>query len=218
MRVKICGIRRVEDARAVAEAGADALGLVFYGPSPRALDPETAQRIAAEAGPFLTTVALFVNPAVEEVEKVLRQVKPHLLQFHGDEPPDFCARFDRPYLKAIRVRQETDIATAVEGFESAAGFIFDAWHKDLFGGTGQTFDWTKIRGFNKGKVVLAGGLTAENVAEAVTATRPYGVDVSGGVEQSPGVKDAAKIVRFVEHARKAAHEAMERPENTISYQ
>ena len=201
VRVKICGIRHVDHGLAVARAGGDALGLVFYPPSPRAVDVATAARIARAVGPFLTTVALFVNPEKAFVEEVLATVKPHILQFHGDESASFCEQFDRNYLKAIRVRQDTDIDAATAAFAGAAGFIFDAWSEDLYGGTGQTFDWDKIRGFTRCPVILAGGLTPDNVAEAVAVTAPYGVDVSGGVERAPGEKDPAKVAAFIAAAR-----------------
>ncbi len=203
-RVKICGIRRLEDGIAVAQSGADALGLVFYPPSPRFVEAPVAAEIAAAVGPFITTVALFVNPEPNWVREVLTVVKPHLLQFHGDENAAFCEQFDHPYLKAIRVRETTDIEAETAPFASAAGFLFDAWHDKLYGGTGETFDWHRIRGFDRAPVILAGGLTPDNVASAIALTTPYGVDVSGGVESAPGIKDAELVARFVANAKQTA--------------
>lgn len=200
-RVKICGIRRLEDGIAVAQAGADALGLVFYPPSPRFVELPVAAEIAVAVGPLITTVALFVNPEPAYVREVLATVNPHVLQFHGDETPAFCEQFHHPYLKAIRVRKDTDIDAATAPYGSAAAFLFDAWHDKLYGGTGETFDWHRIRGFDRAPVILAGGLTPENVAAAIALTTPYAVDVSGGVEFSPGVKDAELVRRFVANAR-----------------
>lgn len=198
VRTKICGITKVVDAVAAAEAGADAVGMVFYDPSPRAVGLATARDIAAAVGPFVSTVALFVNPERALVEQVLAEVKPSLLQFHGDEDAAFCEQFCRPYLKAIRVREDTDLAGETRDFGGAAGFIFDAWSESLYGGTGKTFNWQKLQGYKGLPLILAGGLTPANVAAAIAATKPYGVDVSGGVEASPGAKDSAKIREFIQ--------------------
>ena len=197
VRTKICGITNVADARLAAEAGADAIGMVFYDPSPRAVNIDTAKDIVAAVGPFVTAVALFVNPELALVEQVQAQVKPGLLQFHGDEDAAFCEQFGQPYLKAIRVREDTNLTEATGRFSSASGFIFDAWSKSLYGGTGKTFNWQKLQGYSGLPLILAGGLTPDNVSEAISATRPYGVDVSGGVEASPGCKDADKIRQFI---------------------
>lgn len=197
IRTKICGITNVLDAQAAAVAGADAVGMVFYAPSPRSVDIAIAKEIALAVGPFTTSVALFVNPEKQWVEQVLAEVRPQLLQFHGDEDAVFCEQFRRPYLKAIRVREATDLAAETAPFASASGFIFDAWSKNLYGGTGKTFNWQKLQGYRGLPLILAGGLNPDNVAAAIGATHPYGVDVSGGVEVSPGIKDSDKIREFI---------------------
>jgi phosphoribosylanthranilate isomerase len=198
VRTKICGITRVEDGVAAAEAGADAIGLVFYPPSPRAIDFQVAREVVHAVGPFVTTVALFVNPEPVLVRQVLDQVEPVLLQFHGDESDAFCQQFERPYLKAIRVREDTDIAAETALYPGAAGFIFDAWSKTLYGGTGKVFNWHKLESFGGAHSILAGGLTPDNVGDAIDVVQPYGVDVSGGVEKSPGIKDHNMVRQFVE--------------------
>ena len=202
-RVKICGITRPEDARAAADAGADAIGLVFYQGSARCVSVASAVPIAAAVGPLVTTVAMFVNPQAELVRDVLARVRPGLLQFHGDEDNTFCASFGHPFIKAIRVRPDTDLPRVLAAFDAASGFLFDAWSPDAYGGTGKTFDWDQLGGLGGFPLILAGGLNPDNVGEAVRRVRPYGVDVSGGVERAPGIKDPAKIARFVAAARAA---------------
>jgi len=196
-RVKICGITRVEDARAAADAGADAIGLVFYQRSPRHVSVDDARAIAAAVGPFVTTVALFVNPEPSQVEEVVHRVRPGLLQFHGDEDGDFCDRFGQPWIKAIRMKPDGDPVAEMAKFPGASGFLFDAWSPDTYGGTGTTFDWKRIADLDGFPLILAGGLTPDNVGEAVRLLSPYAVDVSGGVEAARGVKDAGKVGRFV---------------------
>jgi phosphoribosylanthranilate isomerase len=196
-RVKICGITRVEDAEAAAVHGADAIGLVFYRPSPRCVTLEQARRIVAAAPAFVSTVAVFVNPSHQEVETVVRECGVTLLQFHGEEPPDFCSGFSRPYIKAARIRPELDLLKYLSPHAAARAWMLDAFHEDLWGGTGGAFDWGLVpRGAAK-PVILSGGLTADNVAEAVRRVRPYAVDVSTGVEVSKGIKDAARIAAFI---------------------
>lgn len=207
-KIKICGITRVEDALHALACGADAIGMVFYGPSPRAVTIDNAREIGRAAGPFVTTVALFVNPLETLVREVLATVKPHVLQFHGDESAAFCEQFGRPYLKAIRVQEDTDIAAATRDFSSAAGILFDAWSPALYGGTGKTFDWNRVKGFTAAPLVLAGGLNPDNVEEAVRKIHPYGVDVSGGVELAPGIKDPAKILSFVRAVKRAESQTL----------
>jgi phosphoribosylanthranilate isomerase len=203
-RVKICGITSVEDARAVIDAGAEALGLVFYAASPRAVTIEQARAIALAAGPFTVVTGLFVDADPEFVAAVLKQVPLQLLQFHGDENPDYCESFSRPYMKAIRMRPELDVAAAIAGYPGAAGILLDAYRPGVPGGTGETFDWARVPRQSAKPLVLAGGLTATNVADAIRATQVYGVDVSGGVESSPGKKDHGKITSFINNARLAA--------------
>lgn len=203
-RVKICGITSVEDARAVVDAGAEALGLVFYAASPRAVTIEQARAIALAAGPFTVVTGLFVDADPEFVAAVLKQVPLQLLQFHGDENRDYCESFERPYMKAIRMRPELDVAAAIAGHPGAAGILLDAYRPGVPGGTGKTFDWARVPRQSAKPLVLAGGLTEINVADAIRATQVYGVDVSGGVESAPGKKDHGKITSFINNARLAA--------------
>ncbi|MDO4879402.1 MAG: phosphoribosylanthranilate isomerase [Neisseria sp.] len=196
VRIKICGITRPEDARAAAEAGADAVGLVFYAKSKRVVRAARAAEIVAALPPFVSAVALFVNETADNIREILHQVAIDVIQFHGDEDDDFCRQFDRPYLKAVRVRSAADIQTACAKFPNARSLLFDAYHPTEYGGTGQSFDWTLLRGNIAKPWILAGGLTAENVAEAVKISGAAAVDVSGGVESAAGIKDAAKIKAF----------------------
>lgn len=196
-RIKICGITRVEDGVAAARLGADAIGLVFADKSPRRLDPARAADIARALPPFVATVALFVNPDPAEVAAVLQALRPSLLQFHGEEPAEFCRGFGVPYLKAIRVRPETDLLQCAADFADAAGLLLDAYAPDAHGGTGHRFDWSLIPSALPLPVLLAGGLDAGNVAEAVRQVRPWAVDVSSGVESAKGIKDATKVAAFI---------------------
>ena len=196
-RIKICGITRPEDARAAAELGADAIGLVFYAPSPRNVGAEQARAIIAALPPFVTVVGLFVDPAQDQVESVLRRCPLGLLQFHGDEAPDFCGGFGLPYIKAARVRSDADLVQYLSPYRSAQGWLLDAYHDRLYGGTGESFDWKLIPRHLARPVILSGGLTPDNVAAAVRQVRPWAVDVSSGVEAAKGIKDAAKIAAFI---------------------
>ncbi|MDD5366858.1 MAG: phosphoribosylanthranilate isomerase [Gallionellaceae bacterium] len=196
-RIKICGITRVEDGLAAARLGADAIGLVFAEKSPRRLDLARALEIARVLPPFVATVALFVNPDPAAVAAVVRELRPSLLQFHGEEAAEFCGRFATPYLKAIRVRPETDLLQCASDFADAAGLLLDAYTPAAHGGTGHRFDWSLIPSGMPLPVVLAGGLEAGNVAEAVRQVRPWAVDVSSGVEAAKGIKDAAKVAAFI---------------------
>lgn len=196
-RIKICGITRQEDALAASQAGADAIGLVFFAKSPRNVELEQAAGIARALPPFVTSVALFVNPEPEQVVAVLRRVRPDVLQFHGEESPEFCRGFGVPYLKAARVRPETDLLQFAALYADAQGLLLDAWSKAAHGGTGERFDWNLIPSDLPQPVVLAGGLDPGNVAEAVRRVRPWAVDVSSGVEAGAGIKDAAKVAAFI---------------------
>jgi phosphoribosylanthranilate isomerase len=196
---KICGITRVEDARVVAEAGAQAYGLVFYEPSPRALRVEIAAKIAREVH-SISRVGLFVDPSAKEVETILDSVELDMLQFHGDEAPEFCARFSLPYLKAIRMRPEIDMGRVEDHYENAWGLLLDTYLPGVAGGTGQQFDLALWPQRSAARLILAGGLNADNVADSIRASDPYGVDVSGGVEVRKGVKSHAMIRRFVKQA------------------
>jgi phosphoribosylanthranilate isomerase len=200
-RVKICGLTRVGDAEAAAACGADAIGLVFYAKSPRAVDIPTAQTLVAALPPFVTTVGLFVDPPEDLVEEVLAAVPLDLLQFHGDEAPEFCAAFGRPWLKALRVRPGIDLDREAQRYVNATGLLLDAYRAGVPGGTGETFDWALIPSVLRSRIVLAGGLTADNVADAIVQVRPYAVDVSGGVEAAKGIKDRDKIEAFMNGVR-----------------
>jgi phosphoribosylanthranilate isomerase len=196
-RIKICGITRVEDARIAVELGADAIGLVFYAPSPRSIGLPQARAIIAAIPPFVTIVGLFVDPAQDQVESVLAACSINLLQFHGDEAPDFCGKFGLPYLKAARVRADADLVQYLSPYHAARGWLLDAYHEQLYGGTGEPFDWKLIPRDLARPVILSGGLTPDNVGAAVRQVRPWAVDVSSGVEAAKGVKDAAKIAAFI---------------------
>jgi phosphoribosylanthranilate isomerase len=202
-RVKICGITRVDDARAAAHAGADAIGLVFFEKSPRHVSIPQARAVLADLPPFVTSVALFVNPAIGEVEAVLQALPVDLLQFHGDESPEFCRSFARPYLKAVRVRPGVDLVKYAASYPDARGLLLDAYVEGKAGGTGEAFDWALIPSELPVPVVLSGGLNAANVAEGIRRVRPWAVDVSSGVEAEKGIKDAAKIAAFMQGVRDA---------------
>jgi len=196
-RVKICGITRLEDALYAAELGADAIGFVFYKDSPRLVDIEQAADIVAGLPPFITVVGLFVDAGPEEIHAVRQRVRLDLLQFHGEEPPRYCASFNMPYIKVIRVREDLDVVEYAGRYPDARGFLLDTYQKGVPGGTGSTFDWSRVPGELKKPIILAGGLTAENVGKAIAALKPYGVDVSGGVEASSGIKDPDKMAAFI---------------------
>ncbi|MFZ5594957.1 MAG: phosphoribosylanthranilate isomerase [Pseudomonadota bacterium] len=197
VRVKICGITRREDALAAVALGADAIGLVFYRQSPRAVSIAQAQAMVHALPPFVTVTGLFVDAPEPEVRAVLDQVRVDLLQFHGDEPPGDCNRYGKPYIKAVRMRGGVDVAAIASQHADASGLLLDSYRAGVAGGTGDTFDWTRVpRDLDK-PVILAGGLTPENVAEAIRQVQPYAVDVSGGVETAKGIKSADKIAAFM---------------------
>jgi phosphoribosylanthranilate isomerase len=200
-RVKICGITRPEDALGAARAGADAIGLVFYRKSPRHVEVDQARRIAMALPPFVTPVGLFVDAEPTEIEQVLARVRLGILQFHGDESAEFCAQFGVPWIKAIRMRPGRDLQANARDFASGCGLLLDAYRPGVPGGTGETFDWDQIPADLSGQIILAGGLTPENVTEAIRRVRPYAVDVSGGVEVRKGIKDSAKISAFMRGVR-----------------
>jgi phosphoribosylanthranilate isomerase len=196
-RIKICGITRLEDALAAARSGAGAIGLVFYKPSTRYVSIELAKQLADSLPPFVTAVGLFVNAEAVFVREVLANVPLDLLQFHGDESPEYCAQFNKPYLKAIRVKAGVDLLQCAARFHTAKGLLLDAHVEGIAGGTGATFDWALIPKQLPLPVILSGGLDTENVAAAIKQVQPYAVDVSSGVEASKGIKDAAKIAAFI---------------------
>lgn len=202
-RIKICGITRADDALRAAELGADAVGLIFFEGSPRHVAVADAAAIVRALPPFVTTVALFVNPGRDAVLTVLEEVRPDLLQFHGAEDPAFCASFQRPYIKAMAAAPGVDLLQSAAVHEQARGILVDAFVPGEHGGTGVTADWARIpRSFPK-PIVLAGGLHPGNVAEAIRAVRPWAVDVSSGVEAAKGVKDHHKLAAFVRGVRDA---------------
>lgn len=203
VRVKICGITSPEQALMVQDAGADLLGLVIYPKSSRYVDVQRAVQIRQVIGPKTQCVVLLVNADEALVHEVIKQVKPDLLQFHGDESPVFCQQFNFPYIRAIRMREGLDIDAEVSAYHAEGGFLFDAWSEDQYGGTGHQFDWSRLPTSTDYPLILAGGLNPDNVAEAVRLVRPDMVDVSGGVESSPGIKDRAKVAAFVRHAKEA---------------
>lgn len=200
-RVKICGITRAEDALAVAYSGADAIGLVFYEPSPRCVNISQAIELIDVLPPFVTVVGLFVNAAAEFVREILARVRLDVLQFHGDETPEYCEQFQKPYLKAIRVKVGVDLLQCAARFSTAQGLLLDAHVEGIPGGTGTAFDWTLIPASVPLPLILSGGLDAENVAEGIKQVRPYAVDVSSGVEAAKGIKDTQKITRFMNEVR-----------------
>jgi phosphoribosylanthranilate isomerase len=196
-RVKICGITRVEDALAAVEHGADAIGLVFYDKSPRNVNPQQAAEIVAALPVFITTVALFVDAEPEFVSSILSAVRLDLLQFHGDETPAQCRQYAMPYMKAIRVKTDTNLLQYALDYSDAKALLLDTYTEGVAGGTGQVFDWKLIPKNMSHPIVLAGGLNADNVGSAIQQVRPFAVDVSGGVELTKGIKDAAKIAAFM---------------------
>ena len=202
-RVKICGITRLQDAQAAIEAGADALGFVFYKPSPRYIDPVVAKKIISSLPPFVTTTALFVNEEESVVNQIIQLIQPDLLQFHGDEEPSYCAQFERPYIKALRMADGVDLSQQLSLFISARAILLDTYVKGVPGGTGATFNWQLIPANISNKIILAGGLDSDNVGAAIRQVRPYAVDVSGGLEAEKGIKSLEKITKFMSEVNNA---------------
>lgn len=196
-RVKICGITRREDALTAIATGADAIGFVFYPPSPRAVTPAQAAEIVAQLPPFITVVGLFVDEDAATVAEIMAQVGLDRLQFHGDESPAYCRQFNRPYFKVFRMRPDIDLAKEAAEYADASAILLDSYQPNIPGGTGEIFDWQRIAALPQ-PLILAGGLNAQNVANAINTVQPYAVDVSGGVERSKGIKDAAKIAAFMQ--------------------
>jgi phosphoribosylanthranilate isomerase len=202
LRIKICGLTREEDVDAAVAAGADAIGFVFYPPSPRYVAPQRASELAKRIPPFVDVVGLFVNETPEVVRTTCDAVPINVLQFHGDEDAAYCRQFSRPYLRAARVRPGLDLLEFARSFPDARGLLLDAF-VDGYGGGGHVFDWTLIPTDLPGFLVLSGGLTVTNVADAIERVHPIAVDVSSGVEMSKGIKDHSKIAAFVAAVRKA---------------
>lgn len=203
-RVKICGITRVEDALTAVEQGADAIGLVFYAPSPRNVSIEQAAMIAAAVPAFVSVVGLFVNADPGFVRSILAKVQLDLLQFHGEESPEYCMQYQLPFIKAIRVRNDTNLVQYAQDFTAAKALLLDTYTEGVAGGTGHVFDWSLIPAQLTKPVVLAGGLTKQNVVSAISQVKPYAVDVSGGVEVSKGIKDAEKIAAFMQQVSQSS--------------
>ena len=197
IRSKICGMTRPEDALLAAKLGADAIGLIFFAGSKRCVNIKQAQEILAELPPFVSIVGLFVNPSATEVQQVLSQLPVHMLQFHGDESPEFCRQFCRPYIKAIRVKNSADILSAAELYADADALLFDAAVTGKYGGTGQTFDWQLLPQQLPVAWILSGGLNPNNLSAAIAETGAQAVDVSSGVEASTGIKDPEKMANFM---------------------
>jgi len=197
-RVKICGITQKKDALTAIQYGADAIGLVFYAPSTRCVSISKAKEIVQGLPPFITVVALFVDASSSEIQEVLSNVAIDLIQFHGDETPEFCQQFNRPFIKAVRVKSETNLVQYANNFSSAKALLLDAYSEGMPGGTGQTFDWQLIPQNLPLPIILAGGLKSENVQQAIQMVKPFAVDVSGGVEISKGIKSPEKIAHFMQ--------------------
>jgi phosphoribosylanthranilate isomerase len=205
-RVKICGITRVEDGIAAARAGVDAIGIQFYAASPRAIRIPQACAICAALPPFVSVVALFVNESADVVREVIAEVRPNLLQFHGDEDESYCRQFAMPYMKAMRVAPSAtagDLIKCESDFKSAKMLLLDTLAAGVYGGSGESFDWNIIPLEMRERIVLSGGLTPVNVSTAVRAVRPWAVDVASGVEMQKGIKDHRKIEQFIEAVRNA---------------
>ncbi len=202
-RIKICGITRLQDAQAAVRAGADAIGLVFYADSPRAVSLEQAQGIATAVPAMVTTVGLFVDADPGWVAEVSDELSLGLLQFHGNEAPDYCEGFRRPWMKALRVAPGMNVAAEIDRYSGGSAVLLDTYKKGVPGGTGERFDWGLVPSMPGLPLVLAGGLDADSVQDAIAATTPFAVDVSGGVETAPGIKSVQRIEAFVSAVRQA---------------
>ncbi|MCK4710203.1 MAG: phosphoribosylanthranilate isomerase [Gammaproteobacteria bacterium] len=201
-RVKICGITRVEDALAVSRSGVDAIGLVFYAKSPRNIDANTALEICQSLPAFVTVVGLFKDADESFVREVIKQVPIDLLQFHGSETEEFCSRFSKPYIKAVGMVGQNNVSEFAQQYKSARGLLLDSHAIGEDGGSGHVFDWGTIPGAIRGQITLAGGLTADNVADAIQQVKPFAIDISSGVESSGGIKDEALIKAFMNEVKR----------------
>lgn len=207
-RIKICGVTRAQDAQASAACGADAIGLVFYPRSSRAVTVDRAADIVAAVPPFVSVVALFVDEPIASIERILSNLPIDVIQFHGEESPEFCQQFGRPWIKALRVKPDLDVGEQCQRFSKARAVLLDSWQAGVVGGTGKTFDWRLAQKSLPMPIVLAGGLNDNNVGDGMRALRPAAVDVSGGVESAPGLKDVDRIKQFIAAVR-AADQQME---------
>lgn len=201
-RIKICGFTRADDALYAAQNGVDAVGLVFHRNSPRVVTTEQAQIIVNALPAFVTSVAVFADAKADEVNQILAQVPIDLLQFHGDETPEFCRSFSKPYIRAFRMKPGADIYPETLLYDDARAFLLDAYHLQQQGGTGLTFDWSAIPSALKKPLILAGGLNRNNIAAAIVQVKPYAVDVSSGTEIQPGIKDLQKIKAFIQEVNR----------------
>ena len=197
-RVKICGITTVDMAQEAVKQGADAIGLVFYPPSPRCVTVEQATEIVASLPAFVTAVGLFVNEQADEISHIISTTRINLLQFHGNECPDYCASFDFPFIKALRMSDDIDLFQQRSDYSRAQSLLLDTYRAGVPGGTGEAFDWDRIPGELAGEIILASGLEADNITRAIQTVKPYAVDVSGGVESTKGVKSPDKIRQFMQ--------------------
>ncbi|WOE30476.1 MULTISPECIES: phosphoribosylanthranilate isomerase [unclassified Acinetobacter] len=208
-RVKICGITRIQDLHAVVQSGADAIGLVFYPPSPRSVTPQQAQRLLQHLPPYVQSVGLFVNASLTEIAEILHTVPLDILQFHGDETPEQChmlgKQLQRRWYKAIQVKADMDLLDTIKKYQQAgaSAVLLDAWHPELKGGTGHRFDWTKFPKIDI-PLILAGGLKPENIEDAIKTTEAYALDVSGGVESAKGIKDQQLIEQFMQGVQRGS--------------
>ena len=198
MKIKICGFTNAQNANQAAMLGIDAIGLVFYNQSPRSVDVETANQIINILPPFVNRVGLFVNADSSFIDEVLCEVPLDTLQFHGDESVAECSQYAMPFIKALRVNQDTNIIKMAEEYHQASGLLLDAFNKDTYGGTGESFDWSLAKVDIELPIILAGGLNPNTVADAVSQVNPYAVDVSSGVESELGIKDIDKIRKFIQ--------------------
>ena len=201
-RIKFCGLTRPQDVRQAVELGVDALGFVFVDKSVRNVDLDTAAELVREVPPFVNTVGLFMNASMREVANVIKRVRLNLLQFHGDEDELFCKQFDIPYIKAVPMGSTSSLEAYCGRYPSATGFILDSHAEGQMGGSGERFDWKKLPKSLKKPMILAGGLTVDNVAEAIRVVRPYAVDVSSGIEAGKGIKDPAKMEKFIKEVHR----------------
>ena len=206
IRIKFCGITRLEDALEAVALGVDALGFVFHAASPRYVEPAVARGIVAQLPAFVTAVGLFVDRPLAEVREVMATTRMGLAQFHGEESASYCRDYAAPYLKAVRVTNAEAVTLAAGAYPDAAALLLDTWHPQLAGGTGLAFDWRLIPANCAKPLVLAGGLDASNVARAITQAHPYAVDVSGGIEATKGIKDGDKMRAFVAEVRRIERE------------
>lgn len=204
VRIKVCGMTRLEDVLAASRLGVDAIGLVFHPKSPRYISIEQARKLVAGLPAFVSVTALFLDPGAEQVRQVVDNVRIELLQFHGGEPAEFCRSFNRPYIKAVPMGSQADVREYTRRHAGAAALLLDSHAAGQSGGTGVSFDWSSLPKVEGPPVILAGGLTPANVASAIRIVRPYGVDVSSGVESKPGIKDEARMSAFVREVNDAA--------------